>query len=835
MKKIFYILIAISLLVQAEIPFYESKGLYEATKEEYKQYSPLWGFVAVYGGLLPAIRFNGNFDSDDESKDSIAGLIKGLFPSPDGVNFVANNDTGFVGQLSKNIPAINAIFEVLIKNQNINIDKKSIADAIKNKFISINEDGKVAIEILKQNIDEIKSIKETISREDKIKTRNKIKDLFNDNDDKKCVRQVMSEYEKSKNEDLDERFLIKSLKKIKLCKQFVNFDQDLSNQIGIFSQSLSDAFNAQKDLANPEYKDQQLYPKNIVPIVLLSFIVKTASSKDELKLLTSLLNPNILENDDFYTIDDYKSWRGDFKSTLSKESIKNFNEASLEEQFLRVMGYEFYEKAFPQSINYTGNVFCSHLKLNTFPDCGETSLRNLFSLLLPNKDKKIDINFLIILAEKLNINKHEIELFLNDDENIGISQYIDNKKAYNFAKPKNPFIRLLYYLKIYPNVPPSPTKDAHDDWAQVVSGLNDPDLVNLNLNDIQYGRLDEKGYLSLEKRDKGKPCFCEIKSDFSDIGVVGIINMLNVIAKLLPDQTLSKAFSEDEKKRLTQAQEKLDRLTKLLSSEERRIDWVNDSHEKILETPFSDIVFLIGTKDVYLWQISIGHFDFKNLYNIAGWINQKNINLNNENDWVSSLIPKSGSIAFIYKNAPFPEAIDKVLGFKQQAFYPLLDNWLNKLPYDDLFMFERISYILIKYFPMDKVKEWLNLDVFSTQKDNLLIRTSKDNNIEMIEFLLDNGANINSQDETGGSAIHYATLINYYSEKVNLLINRGADINIQNKKGITPLMNAVNLGNIELIKLLLKQPKINIDIKNKLGETVLDIAIEDTASPSDLE
>jgi len=129
---IFITTTAISLPpAQAEIPFTQALGVYQSTKNDKKHLSPFWGFVALHGKMLENIRFFGNYsknvmeepDEDgnmvrheaDVPNDKIAALIKRLFNSPDGVQFVATDyEADPVGNLSRNLPAINNIIEVLV-------------------------------------------------------------------------------------------------------------------------------------------------------------------------------------------------------------------------------------------------------------------------------------------------------------------------------------------------------------------------------------------------------------------------------------------------------------------------------------------------------------------------------------------------------------------------------------------------------------------------------------------------------------------------------------------------------------------------------------------------
>lgn len=58
-----------------------------------------------------------------------------------------------------------------------------------------------------------------------------------------------------------------------------------------------------------------------------------------------------------------------------------------------------------------------------------------------------------------------------------------------------------------------------------------------------------------------------------------------------------------------------------------------------------------------------------------------------------------------------------------------------------------------------------------------------------VEFLLEHGANVDAQDIFGTTATHYAVGNNNF-EIVNLLVKNGANLRLQDKKGHTPLMAA---------------------------------------------
>jgi hypothetical protein len=77
-------------------------------------------------------------------------------------------------------------------------------------------------------------------------------------------------------------------------------------------------------------------------------------------------------------------------------------------------------------------------------------------------------------------------------------------------------------------------------------------------------------------------------------------------------------------------------------------------------------------------------------------------------------------------------------------------------------------------------------------------------NLEIVNFLLQTGANINSKNHSGLTPLHVAA---YCGEReiVNTLIEKGAEVNAKAKDGITPLHAAASMGNGKTIELLIER------------------------------
>ena len=83
---------------------------------------------------------------------------------------------------------------------------------------------------------------------------------------------------------------------------------------------------------------------------------------------------------------------------------------------------------------------------------------------------------------------------------------------------------------------------------------------------------------------------------------------------------------------------------------------------------------------------------------------------------------------------------------------------------------------------------------------------------DIVEFLINEGIDINLKDSGGNTALHYlcddnSTDYNEVFKLIKILLDKGANINMQNKKGHTPLINATAKSNgqwFDIFRLLLE-------------------------------
>lgn len=464
-----------------------------------------------------------------------------------------------------------------------------------------------------------------------------------------------------------------------------------------FSDLLLTAYKQQEELANPEKQNNQLYPKDIVVIALLAFFAKVNDSKEDFKKLPLLMSSDFDATNKFGLTDYQENRNNTF-------SLTNHDDDNVEKAYLMAIGYEKYENLFAKPINYSAGVCFKNRQ--GFSDCGETSLRNILMLLLPREKKIIDS--LELMAKKIEFTDKDLS--------------------------PAPFEKVLTYFRVFPNLHEASQKKAHDAWAEVVSDLNLGERDRPLLEDVQYG-VKEKG--------KNMPS-SEIKANFSNVGVNGIINMLNVIAKILPDKKLNQLWPRlansmdfDETKGFKLAAEKLTRFCEILSSEGHRVSWKNaDTNDQTLRHHFPTITLSINKVSAYAWEFMPIHFQISL---VASLKNDWRISLSNLpeksffNEWIASLYlrlepnsfiedPTLGSLyprALIFGSHANLRDINNLMRtmsfilyrnmfFELQPFLPLLARFIEKSAYlDHEHLLKLISELLWASSKMENQNEFV--------------------------------------------------------------------------------------------------------------------------------
>jgi len=139
------------------------------------------------------------------------------------------------------------------------------------------------------------------------------------------------------------------------------------------------------------------------------------------------------------------------------------------------------------------------------------------------------------------------------------------------------------------------------------------------------------------------------------------------------------------------------------------------------------------------------------------------------------------------------------------------------------------SFIAIEKHDNEPIKAlFTEVGIQAADRDGrtVLINASCYNNLELIEWALKNGADINHQDKGGFTALHFAVQ-EQYLEVVNFLIKNNITIDLQDKYGNTALWRAVMNGvSNEIIAILLKNGA-NPNLQNKSEVAPIDLVDEE--------
>jgi ankyrin repeat protein len=84
-----------------------------------------------------------------------------------------------------------------------------------------------------------------------------------------------------------------------------------------------------------------------------------------------------------------------------------------------------------------------------------------------------------------------------------------------------------------------------------------------------------------------------------------------------------------------------------------------------------------------------------------------------------------------------------------------------------------------------------------------LMKASWDGRLEIAEFLIESGADVNASDKDGETPLTNA-IKREHVEVVQLLLDRGAKVNIKDVREFTPMTTAAAAGNLEIIRSLVK-------------------------------
>ncbi|MDP3533735.1 MAG: ankyrin repeat domain-containing protein [Alphaproteobacteria bacterium] len=302
----------------------------------------------------------------------------------------------------------------------------------------------------------------------------------------------------------------------------------------------------------PDYLEK--YPANTIINALFAFALTSADHAIEIYECFKWVfvnNPNL----QIMTKENYETLVTDILTD------PKFDNGVDEEKLIRtLLGNAFFEQRLPAPLSYINASFLYQNKKIIYPNCGETTLLNFFYYLWGDRGI-INPNYIEETEKKLQYN------------------IIDINKNENWTKIKK-------YFTEFNTINLSMKQDAQQKWSNLISNLNqndtDPSLKIIYRQEV-----------------------CNVMG-------AGIFNMLNVLEKIIPDDLLSKTFSDDETKALEEAALKFDRLVTLFSRENDTLDWHINS-QKIISNKITNIVFSVNKEEWFTWQFKNNSFGLERI------------------------------------------------------------------------------------------------------------------------------------------------------------------------------------------------------------------------------
>ncbi len=114
------------------------------------------------------------------------------------------------------------------------------------------------------------------------------------------------------------------------------------------------------------------------------------------------------------------------------------------------------------------------------------------------------------------------------------------------------------------------------------------------------------------------------------------------------------------------------------------------------------------------------------------------------------------------------------------------------------------------------------INAYDEYKRTILINSVAKGNLEIVNFAIENGADIDFQDQSGYSSLHFCAL-NKHPEITDLLIEKGANVNIRDEHGNSPIWTAIfnAKGDFRIVNKLYNAGA-DIETKNKHGKSPRD-------------
>ncbi|MDP1725073.1 MAG: ankyrin repeat domain-containing protein [Alphaproteobacteria bacterium] len=388
------------------------------------------------------------------------------------------------------------------------------------------------------------------------------------------------------------------------------------------------------------------YPEHIVIQSLFAFALNIADNSQEIyNKFPWIFNVIILDSK--FSEEDYNKL---------KESLLNdpkFEKGINNEKLIRVsLGNIYFEEKLPKPLTYVTTFYNHNNKNIPYPNCGETSLLNFF-------------------------------YYVWGDRGIINPAYIEEtEKKINGALSEN-WQKLKKYFLNFSTIGSSANRDAQYDWSQLISNLN---------------KKDTDPSLKITYRNEQ---LCNVQG-------IGLINMLNVLEKLIPDQELEQKFPNNKEEMLKVTTFKIDRLTALFSRSEAILDWKIEQKKEIKEV-FSAVDFTLNQKDFFQWRFSQDSFSFRPAkINASNWLKQ--VSWDKTPFLISGWMKTQTNAFHAIKNASeiyhmnlsvtleAAKAIDLILGNRWQNLYSHIPQIIGRSLFVEDPFTQKIIYTLLHFY-----------------------------------------------------------------------------------------------------------------------------------------
>jgi hypothetical protein len=373
---------------------------------------------------------------------------------------------------------------------------------------------------------------------------------------------------------------------------------------------------------------------------------------------------------------------------------------------------------------------------------------------------------------------------------------------------------LSAYFRKYHALSQQWSEEAHVDWNEVVSNLNAPG-----------------DRLPITYRNKGT----------HNLQGIGIQNMLNLIAHILPDPILETPWPAEKVAQHELVERKLTRLCELVSREGFHLEWNNGG--KKIDQDFLTIEFVINGIRSFSWSFNSGHFTINPLINLDErcWfakIGYKPIDIwadmylqRCKNDNKESIVIGNPYDIYTYSLTYDGQAIRMVKAIVSRddpEYFQTLNLIIKKRIPFDVYALDQLSEILLSNERITGDHRFYPLDLFlgkpQVQKDDLLKIAVDRNSFYTVRLLLDHGANANTRDEDGKPILFEA--ISFNREAIAaMLLRAGADPNARTPAGSSALGLALVFGLENSVKDLVRAGA-DVHVRLTSGRTLLDVSKE---------